>query len=271
MNIMPPRRLSVLNSSEVASPNMLDIFIGSPPRHLLIFTGIAMPVLESNGQLDGQEITIDLNKRSNVRFPPFTAVVGLASIYNEDSDLIFATDDVRVTTDEAMNLFLVCNIAVMGDSSVLHRFSYQATVFTEADNGTISGSIRWNPHFMTFDPNGNMGNDLFLIEAFAVKFLNNPDGFISQSLQLQKTGHTIGPPLWMGRLMGISYEIKDLPIGVKLVVKVTAKPGAFLITNSKSNFSFIQVSGPSIIELNQVHLVENPVDFEAREDQVGLH
>src|SRR5204862_5296270 len=148
MNIMPPLFLNTKKPQQVVSERRLEAFVGTPPARLLIITGIAMPALESNGQLDGQEITIDLNARANTRDPKYAATVGLASIYNSDSDLLFATDDVKVITGCNLELLLVCNIAVLGDYSVLNRFAYQATVFLEADTATIAGSIRWNPHFL---------------------------------------------------------------------------------------------------------------------------
>src|SRR2546423_15717651 len=126
MNIMSPLSLNSLNTDQVVNARTLEAFVGTPPRRLLIFTGIAMPALRSNGQLDGQEVTIDLNERSNTRDPKYAATVGLASIYNSDSDLLFATDDVKVITGSNLELLLVCNIAVLGDYSVLNRFAYQA-------------------------------------------------------------------------------------------------------------------------------------------------
>src|SRR6516165_9066289 len=105
---------------------MLQAFIGvPPPKRLLIFTGIAIPNWDSNGTLDRETVFIDLGAKSNVPNPPFAATVGLASIYNTDSDLVFATYEVRVFTDNSLNLCLACDIAVLGDRSVLNRFSYQ--------------------------------------------------------------------------------------------------------------------------------------------------
>jgi hypothetical protein len=224
------------------------VFIGTPPSRLLICTGIAMPSLESNGQVDGQEVTIDLREKSNVPMPPFTATVGLASIYNTDSDLLFATDDVRIVTGADLELLLICNIAAMGDTSILHRFSYQATVLLPVDNGTIAGNIRWDPHMMTAIP--GMERDLFLIKA--LKPGSDP------------VGHTLGQPARQGNLMGISYEILDLPLGEALTVSVDPKPGAFSV-HMPGTFNFEQVSGPRVISLSAAHLLEKPVDFEARQ------
>lgn len=263
MNQMPPLWLDSRDPGQVASAKMIEALIGTPPRRLLIFTGVAMVNFQSNGQLDGQTVTIDLNARSNTPNPQFTATVGLASIYNEDSDLIFATDDVKVVVGNNLELLLVCNIAVMGDSSVLNRFSYQATVFLDANDGMIAGTIRWNPHFMIFNP---PEQDLFHIEALEIQTIpGTPTTFPTTTLKFIKLGHTVGGVVREGSRMAIRYEITDVPMEVPIIVTVAQNPGAFLVLNSDLPFNFVQVSGPGIIKLTQPHHSEQPVDFEARE------
>jgi hypothetical protein len=262
MNIMPPLFLNSLNPDQVVSARILEAFVGTPPRRLLIFTGIAMPALESKGQVDGQEVTIDLNARSNTRDPEYAATVGLASIYNSDSDLIFSTDNVKVITGRDLELLLVCNIAVMGDRSVLNRFAYQATVFLQADNGTIAGTIRWDPHFLIF---AGPEHDLFQINALTMQaHPGGPDGFGTTNSKIERVGTTVGSVVRRGVMMGIDYVIHDLPLGVAITVGVNPKPGAFVIVNSETSFNFFQVSGPEPTTLSPVHLLEKPVDFEAR-------
>ena len=262
MNIMPPLFLNSLNTDQVVNARMLEAFVGTPPNRLLIFTGIAMPALESNGQLDGQEVTIDLNARSNTRDPQYAATVGLASIYNTDSDLIFATDDVKVITGKDLELLLVCNIAVMGDRSVLNRFAYQATVFLQADSGTIAGTIRWPSHFLIF---AGPEQDLFQINALTMQAQpGGPGGFGTTTSKVVRVGATVGSVDRQGAMMGIDYVIHDLPLGVAITVVVAPKPGAFVIVNSETPFNFFQASGPEPTTLSPVHLMEKPVDFEAR-------
>jgi len=270
MNISPP---ITLRPDQVGSRNMLEAHIGTPPGRLLIFTGIAVPDFQSNGQLDGVEVTVDLNARSNVPNPPFTATVGLATIYNDDTDLLFATDDVKVITGNNLELLLVCNIAVLGDPSSLHRFSYQAMVMLPPDNGVIAGTIRWNPHFLTFALDER---DLFQISAFSMQpvpgVVPQPGTFPRTALQLEKVGTTIGTVVRKGSTMELPYEIRDLRMGEPIVlVSVVAKPGAFVLTNSPVPFEFVRTSGPGVITLDTGHLVEKPVDFEARQVTSGPH
>ena len=265
MNIMPTRFLNSLNTDEVVSAKMIEAYLGEPVRRLLIFTGVAIVTFESNGQLDGQEVVINLNARSNTRNPDFTATVGLASIYNEISDLVFATDDVTIVTDDNFQLFLKADIAAMGHRSVLNRFSYQAMVYLDAENGSISGSIRWNPHFMIF--NAAMEQDLFQIEAYSLTLQPESAGGLGNYIKkIERIGHTLKQPFFHGSLMEILYEINDLPIQKGIFVTVEAKPGAFTILNTASNFTFAQVSGPpQPFKFSQSHFVEKPVDFQARE------
>jgi hypothetical protein len=245
------------------------VLLGSPPTRLLIFTGIAMPGLQSNGQLDGQEVTVDLNVRSNTINPPFTATVGLASIYNTESDMLFATDDVKVVTGENLELLLVCNIAAMGDTSILHRFSYQATVLLHADNGSIAGNIRWPPHFMTFLANEP---DLFQITPFTMEAGPGVPGssFGTITPRVVNAGATVGTVALKGGQMVLPYEIHDLPLGVALYISVDAKPGAFLVLNTTASFNFVQVSGPKPITLSAAHLIEH-ADFEAQQHVPPQH
>jgi hypothetical protein len=254
---------------------MLEVFIGSPPKRMLIFTGIAIPEWDSNSNLDTETVIVDLNAESNTTSPAFSATVGLANIYNQDSDLVFATDDVSIFTAPKMTpagkklgLFLGSSISVLGSRSVLSRFSYQATVFLDSDKAVISGTIRWDPKDMTF--NAAMESDLFEIDAFTMTpGGGSPGGFGTLVKTVQKVGKTVGKPDWIGNLQGVPYEIDEPPLGEALFVSVDPKPGAFVV-NSLGIFNFAQVSGPSPITLDPSHLTEKPVDFEARR-LLGVH
>jgi hypothetical protein len=269
---MATQNLSVTDPAQVSSAKMLEVFIGSPPKRMLIFTGIAIPEWDSNGNLDSETVIIDLNAESNAPNPQFAATVGLASIYNQDSDLVFATNDAGVFTapkatpsGTKLGLFLGCDIAVLGESSVLNRFSYQATVFLDTDTAQIAGTIRWDPNLMTH--NAAIELDLFDIQAYTVTLVPGPPGgFATATTTIVKVGKTTGKPDWIGSQLGIPYVIDEPPLGESLFVAVTPKPGAFVV-HSTGTFNFVRVSGPSPIELSISHLVEKPVDFEPRQLQ----
>jgi hypothetical protein len=243
---------------------MLEVFIGAPPKRLLIFTGIAIPELEdSDGTSNHDTVIVHLGMKSNVPNPPFAATVGLASINNTDSDLIFATDEVTIFTDDELNLYLGCNIGVLGERSILSRFSYQATVFLDTDKASIFGTIRWNGGDMIH--NAALVSNLFQIEAFTLTWVPSAAAFGQTVRTVQKVGHTVGLPGSEDNFMAIQYEIDEPPLGVALWVSVDPKPGAFTVSPG-SVFKFSQVSGPIPITLNVSHLKEGSVDFLAQPD-----
>jgi hypothetical protein len=120
------------NGNDVASPQMLEAFLDTAQRSLLIFTGIALPRWDSRGLLDLTQARVHLG-RFVQRAPSdgeWSAVVGLASIHNTDSDFTFGTDEVRLETEEG-ELVLVVDVAVQGDVSVLTSFGFQLTVLVQ--------------------------------------------------------------------------------------------------------------------------------------------
>jgi hypothetical protein len=103
------KTLNVNDPKQVSSPKMLDIFLGTPQYHLLIYTGIAIP--ESVINSDDPDDTIHDRIAINFGHPidrngrpititgliNYTATVGLASFGNDTTDFLFATDDVAVS------------------------------------------------------------------------------------------------------------------------------------------------------------------------------
>ena len=273
----PVKNLDSNKASEVASAKMLEVFIGVPPKRMIIFTGIAIPelvalspfIVDAPGDAGTwpQKVIVNLNAKSNAPNPPFAATVGLASINNKNSDMLLATDTATVFTDDQLNLFLACDIVAMGGVlSILSRFSYQATVFLDTDVAIISGTIRWNPGDITH--NSALESDLFEVEAFTVTYTPPTTGSLAGTLTrtVKKLGKTLGKPDWQGSLIAIPYEIYEPPLGEALFVSVAPKPGAFTVNSGSAGREvvFAQVSGPSPITLTPTHLKEAPVDFMAR-------
>lgn len=79
---------------------MLDIFLGNPQNHLLIFSGIAIPsyAVEDDG-LQHETVTINLRGPLVTTLLQSSVTVGLASIANDDTNLVIATDGVSITID----------------------------------------------------------------------------------------------------------------------------------------------------------------------------
>jgi hypothetical protein len=130
----------------VASPSRLAMFVGDPPRQLLIFSGVAQAEWDSGSDLDRTEVQVRLGATTTANFG-WTAQAALASISNEDSDFIFAVDDAFVDTDtddvKDEVLRLRVPIAVQGEPATLHRFSYTVHVLSDPIQATISGTISW--------------------------------------------------------------------------------------------------------------------------------
>ena len=130
---MPPQELNVTDPAQVSSPQTLEVTLGNLKRQLLIFTGIAIPEWDSRGSLDRETVIVNLGRKVLQRPADgeWSATVGLASINNTDSDFTFATDNVAIDVDKDMQLRLVVDVAVQGNTSLLSRFSYQANVLLQ--------------------------------------------------------------------------------------------------------------------------------------------
>src|SRR5262245_26224994 len=101
----------------------LSMYVGNPPRELLIFTGVAEREGDSKGNLDRQTVIVPLPGTTTPFFQS-AASVGLASITNTDSDFTFAADDTSVVVGPTGQLELHIDIAVQGDTSLLSRINY---------------------------------------------------------------------------------------------------------------------------------------------------
>lgn len=136
-------------------------------------------------------------------------------------------------------------------------------MFLEADTATIAGSIRWNPHFLMI---AGPEQDLFQINAITLQPQPPavPGQFGTMINKVVGVGATVGSVVRQGAMNSIDYVIPNLPLGVAITVTVEPKPGTFVIVNTQSPFIFFQVSGPEPTTLSSVHLMEKPVDFEAR-------
>ena len=95
--------LSVHDANQVSSARTLDVFLGEPPRHMIIFTGLAILRLHSDDDDDAEPVnhgTVIIKLGRSVAQPPkddeWTAIVGLTNIANTEFDFISHALD-RVT------------------------------------------------------------------------------------------------------------------------------------------------------------------------------
>jgi len=114
-----PIFLSSRNANEVSSFQHLQVDLIDPTRRLHIFSGIAIPTFEidDNDNIHRIPVVVDLG----MALPDLqqsTAQVGLASISNDESEFVFATDSARVEAGGTTGqLTLTVDIALMGDDS----------------------------------------------------------------------------------------------------------------------------------------------------------
>ena len=157
---------------EVSSKGMLDIFLGTPSNHLLVYTGIAIPQWDSQSSVDNEQVTVYLGRPIARDGSPImvtglfghTATVGLASIRSDEEDFIFGTENVDISLVDGEPL-LISNIVVQGEPAVLNRFSYQANVIVDVDEPVIAGTIFWTPETVRV-ASMNRTDNLFTITAF---------------------------------------------------------------------------------------------------------
>ena len=219
-----------------------------------------MNELEWNGQAAGQEVISTSTRDQTRAIRSMRPRLGWRASTTADTDLILETDDVKVITGRDLELLLVCNIAVMGDGYVLNSFAYQATVFLQADNGTIGGTIRWNPHFL-ISPGPSRISSKSMLEAMQAQ--PGPNGFMTMVSKIERVGATVGSVVRQGAMMGIDYVIHDLPLGAAITVGCNSQTRRVCDRQFGYPFRFRPSSPPRWRRL-EPPLTEKPVDFEAR-------
>jgi hypothetical protein len=257
--------LDVSKSNQVSSPQVLDVLLGAPQSHLLVFTGIAIPEFASDDNLDQEQVIVKLGKTiSNPQIPfQYSATVGLASIGNADSDYTFATDDVSVTADpQSGELQLVCDIAAQG-SSILHRFSYQVNVIVQTTVPSISGKIFWRKSVASAV--SQFANNLFTVQA-SIQIPGTP-GTFGGNFQKVADGTIIYPPVpaassFLPDGLVVQYVIENALVNTDLFIICNPVDGAFQATGSLAGtFQCAVLANPSPINLKPPNLHMSDVDF----------
>jgi hypothetical protein len=136
--------LDVRNSDQVSSPTVLDADLGVGDRHLLVMSGIAIYDWEIDTDqtaMGEARVLLGVYARDLEQATPF---VGLASIANDGSEYVFATDSARVDLNpDTGELSLYLRTALMGDSSYFYRISYQVVATVVRIGAYVDGTISW--------------------------------------------------------------------------------------------------------------------------------
>ena len=209
----------------VFTPSTISMYVGDPPRQLLIFSGVAQPEWDSESELDFADVVVRLGPPTTDNFQ-FTCTASLASISNTDSDFVFAADQSTVV-NQPSGLELHVRIAVKGDSSLFSRFSYHVQVLSDLVVSEITGTIRWNqatlgdPTTAALDGIGNM----FRVAAGVWTF--DPAGGPFGSSTIKELAHTFTstPPTLGGGVWAVPYRLKDIALNQQVQVWPTLVSG----------------------------------------------
>ena len=135
--------LDAHNPAHVAHHAVIDADLGVGGRRLVVISGIARPewTIDSD-ETHRDECRLKLHVAAG-NMEQVTVHTGLASIGNEDTEYVFATDSSKVVVDAAGELVLHTQLAVMGEKSSLYRFGYQIVLDHPRGRREISGTITW--------------------------------------------------------------------------------------------------------------------------------
>jgi hypothetical protein len=255
--------LDTRNDQQVASARALEILIGAPLELLLIFTGIAIPEWDSQGDLDRKTVWVNLGK-SPMRILTFTATAGLAAIgADDDNGFAMGTDTVRVERrDDTGELALVCDIAVAGKPAYVHRFAYQASVVVEVKDPLIAGTIRWPADLTAM----RRTSDLFTVTGRTVQVLPGPPGGFATSVvrEVARAGES-DRPTRTGGFFTVPYVLIGEPLlNVDVTVTPEAQSGAFDLLPGR--LAFKQVGGSRPTRVTPSSPQAFGVDFEMELD-----
>lgn len=209
----------------VASPSLLTVYVGDSPRQLLIFSGVAIPEWQSNGDLDREEVVIRLGATTTPNFG-WTATASLATISCDESDFIFALDSTTVDFDADSILRLRVAIAVQGEPANLLRFSYLVHVLSDPIRSMISGLISW-PRFFGEPTYSVMqsGQPMFRVAVGSTVDIPVPPGSFAQTRFVEETAGFSSRPSQAGDRWVAAYQVDNVPLGRQWEVRPTLLAG----------------------------------------------
>lgn len=214
------------NRGQLVSHEVIRADLGVFGRELVVISGIAQldwRIDDSDSKHD-EQCTVRLRERVD-NIENVTVHVGLASIANDDTEFVFAVDAASVRVDEAGELVLDAQLALLGDWSVLARFSYQVVAVTRRVDAQISGTITWDiDQFVpaTLDPAGVSGVFTIVAHQREVQHIKGKPG------EFDRTVETL-TPVTPGEVVSVTsdgstvqarYRITEPPKGVPLKVIV---------------------------------------------------
>lgn len=244
------------DSNQVASVSVIDADLGVGNRRLIVASGIVLLAwrYDSDETWRGEErVLLGIHARD---LEQTSAYVGLASIANDESGFVFATDAARVDLNpDNGELELVVKTALMGEWSALNRFAYQVVATVVRVGSSITGKISWPTELYKPAP-GDTGavQTVLSITANKHEMVKGP-AFPFERLTPLIQGSI--DKLDVGRETCVaSYRIPNPPMALPLKVTLTVQPSM----SPGNSVAAGRTSGPDVFTLTPNHPSE-VVDF----------
>jgi hypothetical protein len=240
--------------TQVSSPGVVEFPIGVPGQKVLVYSGIAIPEMDTNDEDDVGHPRVFVRLGRFVRqLLSSSVIVGLASISNDDSGLVIATDTATAERDPVSGeLFLNIGCGLSGDGTWIHRIGYQAVFVVAEDPLKITGEIQWPQEIR--DVNGDsVANVAPVLHVRAGQLISvppppgsPPDTFGSTVWQPYGDG-TITAVMKRGDTWVAAYQIVNLPVVTPIQVQVTVDPA---FASGRTDLGVFRVGGPDPVILS---------------------
>jgi hypothetical protein len=259
--------LDVNNPDHVISHSVVRADLGQGGRSIVVISGIARP----EWHIDTDELTnascrVLLHEPAEV-VEQSSATVSLASVGNEDTEWLFAVDDATVNV-AGSELVLDTQLALIGEPSFLHRFSFQVVLLTRDVPTAISGELTWNTTFFRpAEATPSAVQNAFVIDANTVTF----DAGAPAGPGAFAPGTPHFTPVATGAIVSVSvaddvchatYLIANPPKLQQLVVTVGA-PGLHALGGGPI---VMKPAGAFQFTLTAANPTQEHVDFSAHQD-----
>lgn len=256
--------LDVLNVNQVSGHSVIDADLGIGGRRLMVLSGIAIPswTVDSD-ELHQTDCRVNLRVQAG-NVESASIYVGLASIRNDDTSWVFASDVARWEVNGAGELILIVHLALLGEPSSLYRFSYQVVLTTRVVTTEISGKIRWKPGVFAPPESALTASGIgpllrvSLNERTVTRIAGSSTsfGFENETLRPIGAGEIVNVLLAEGEYSA-DYRISGCPKGIEL--KVTVDPVGF--PPGKIYVTFPEQNGGDVVKLSVADPSRTNVDF----------
>lgn len=239
--------------SQVSSASAIEFGSGVPGQKVLVFSGIALPEMDTNDDDDVGHPRVFIRLGRFVKtLLSSSATVGLASISNDESGFVIATDSVAAERDPATGeLFLDVGCGLSGDGTWIHRIGYQAVFIVEEDAIKITGQILWSGDLRNSanDTAATIANVLHVRsgQLVNVPVPNAPPNSFGMTVWQPYSNGTITGVLRGGNGWIATYEIVGLPVITPIHVVVDVLPA---FANGRTDIAAIRVGGPDPVILS---------------------